>query len=154
MVEHPANGPSDVPYDVVRKKHLFTPHELQKFIEQEESDKFGGDWEKVPTPRTMALTQRDFKEKDGLPPSGWPQESPGNHQLPTVQELWRFFHLTYFGEMLDANEGAYGWANNVKNKNRENPDLYAIIGAVIELMHRDGQRYSVSAEGEIMPIST
>ncbi|EFQ28362.1 uncharacterized protein GLRG_03506 [Colletotrichum graminicola M1.001] len=89
MVEHPANGPSDVPYDVVRKKHLFTPHELQKFIEQEESDKFGGDWEKVPTPRTMALTQRDFKEKDGLPPSGWPQESPGNHQLPTVQELWR-----------------------------------------------------------------
>lgn len=54
--------------------------------------------------------------------------------------------------MLDA-PNAYGWMNNVKNNNRENPDLYAIIGAVIELMNRDGQKYSVSAEGEVSPMS-
>lgn len=66
--------------------------------------------------------------------------------------LIQFFHLSYFGNMLDA-QNAYGWMNNVKNNDRENPDLYAIIGAVIELMSRDGQKYSVSAEGEVSPIS-
>ncbi|EQB59451.1 hypothetical protein CGLO_00158 [Colletotrichum gloeosporioides Cg-14] len=44
--------------------------------------------------------------------------------------LHELFHLLYFGNMLDA-PNAYRWMNNVKNNDRENPDLYAIIGAVI-----------------------
>ena len=52
--------------------------------------------------------------------------------------------------MLDDDAGAYGWANNIKNNNRENPDLFAIIGTVIELMNRDGQKYDVSKEGNVV----
>jgi hypothetical protein len=44
---------------------------------------------------------------------------------------------------------AYRWANNAKEKDLENPDLYAIIAVVIELLNREGQQYKVSAEGEV-----
>lgn len=45
--------------------------------------------------------------------------------------------------------GAYAWANNMAKNNRENPDLLAIIGAVIELRNRDGKKYTVSPEGNV-----
>ncbi|KAF4922338.1 hypothetical protein CGCVW01_v005339 [Colletotrichum viniferum] len=201
-VPDPAGGPFDKPYDVVRKYHMFQPHTLEKFIEQENSEEIGGDWEKVPTPRTMAITQRDAPPTGGRKRiaefinfhplwikfqrsrnfGGWIEDdftevtkldaledfkSKGAAKKPpvdtrpmdgllskslTANMLHEFFHLSYFGNMLDA-PNAYGWMNNVKNNNRENPDLYAIIGAVIELMNRDGQRYSVSAEGEVSPMS-
>jgi hypothetical protein len=38
--------------------------------------------------------------------------------------------------MVDSDE-AYGWVNNVKNQSRANPDLFAIIAAIIELLNRD-----------------
>ncbi|KAF4900132.1 hypothetical protein CGCFRS4_v003519 [Colletotrichum fructicola] len=201
-VPDPAGGPFDKPYDVVRKYHMFQPHTLEKFIEQENSEEIGGDWEKVPTPRTMAITQRDapptggrkrIAESINFHPlwikfqrsrnfGGWIEddftevtkpdaledfESKGaakKHPVDTLpmggllsksltaNMLHEFFDLSYFGNMLDA-PNAYGWMNNVKNNDRENPDLYAIIGAVIELMNRDGQKYSVSAEGEVSPMS-
>ncbi|KAK2024427.1 hypothetical protein LX32DRAFT_697166 [Colletotrichum zoysiae] len=209
MVESPSGGPFDVPYDEVRKKYLFASHVLQEFLAQEESEALGGDWEKIPPPRTMALTQLDIKEADGLPEGGrkrvpeaiyfhplwikfqrsrnfggWSEDDfaevtrfdaleefkrRGAAQNPavdvrpvdrllsrsfTANVLHELFHLTYFGQMLDANSGAYGWANNVKNNDRQNPDLYAIIGAVIELRNRDGKKYSVSAAGEVSPTSS
>lgn len=61
------------------------------------------------------------------------------------------FHLTAFGRMIDDTAGAYLWVNNVKNKNRENPDLLAIIAAVIELLNKEGTRYKVSEEGIVSP---
>ncbi|KAF6826657.1 hypothetical protein CMUS01_09343 [Colletotrichum musicola] len=62
----------------------------------------------------------------------------------------QFFHLTYFGRMsVDKENGAYGWMNNVNAKNRKNPDLYAIIGAVINLLHNEGKKYRVSADGHV-----
>ncbi|KAK1999300.1 hypothetical protein LX36DRAFT_486357 [Colletotrichum falcatum] len=207
MVEDPAGGPFGKPYDVVRKKHLFASHDFEKFLAQEESEEFGGDWDKVPTPRIMALTQRDDKPLGKAPEGGrkrvpetitfhplwikfqrsrnfggWTEDDfrevtkfnaledfkrRGEAKQPavdirpvdfllskslTANILHEFFHLTYFGEMLDDNEGAYGWANNVRNKNRRNPDLYAIIGTVLELLNRDGQKYSVSAEGEVISL--
>ncbi|KAF4827241.1 hypothetical protein CGCTS75_v008272 [Colletotrichum tropicale] len=201
-VPDPAGGPFDKPYDVVRKYHMFQPHTLEKFLEQENSEEIAGDWEKVPTPRTMAITQRDapptggrkrIAESINFHPlwikfqrsrnfGGWLEDdftevtkpdaledfkSKGAAKKPpvdtrpmdgllskslTANMLHEFFHLSYFGNMLDA-PNAYGWMNNVKNNDRENPDLYAIIGAVIELMNRDGQKYSVSAEGEVSPMS-
>ncbi|KAI8295020.1 hypothetical protein K4K59_004841 [Colletotrichum sp. SAR11_240] len=200
-IRDPAGGPFDKPYDVVRKYHMFQPHTLEKFIEQENSEEIGGDWEKVPTPRTMAITQRDapptggrkrIAESINFHPlwikfqrsrnfGGWIEDdftevtepdaledfkSKGAAKDPpvdtrpmdgllskslTANMLHEFFHLSYFGNMLDA-PNAYGWMNNVKNNDRENPDLYAIIGAVIELMNRDGQKYSVSAEGVVSPM--
>jgi len=63
----------------------------------------------------------------------------------------QFFHLTYFGGMRD-NDKAYGWANNVANNDRKNPELYAQIAAVIELRNRDGQKYTVSAEGNVATV--
>ena len=67
-------------------------------------------------------------------------------------DLVQFFHLTYFGSMLDDGGEAYGWANNVKRNNRNNPDLFAIIGTVIELMNRDGQKFEVSKEGNVAKV--
>ncbi|KAH0439392.1 hypothetical protein CcaCcLH18_02869 [Colletotrichum camelliae] len=201
-VPDPAGGPFDKPYDVVRKYYMFQPHTLEKFIEQEDSGEIGGDWEKVPAPRTLAITQRDAPPTEGRKRiaesinfhplwikfqrsrnfGGWIEDDftevtkfnaledfkrRGAAKNPpvdirpmdgllskslTANMLHEFFHLSYFGNMLDA-QNAYGWMNNVKNNDRENPDLYAIIGAVIELMSRDGQKYSVSAEGEVSPIS-
>ncbi|KAF2220088.1 hypothetical protein BDZ85DRAFT_31718 [Elsinoe ampelina] len=59
-----------------------------------------------------------------------------------------FFHLSYFGGMTDSLNGqAYGWHNNVQNKDLRNPDLYAIIAAVLQLRNRDGQKYAVSEQG-------
>lgn len=54
--------------------------------------------------------------------------------------------------MLDDTSGAYGWSFNTLKNNRENPDLIAIIGAVIELRNRDGKKYTVSAEGAVTPV--
>ncbi|KAF6805578.1 hypothetical protein CSOJ01_09377, partial [Colletotrichum sojae] len=68
----------------------------------------------------------------------------------TYTLLHEFFHLTYFGRMSDdKDDGAYGWMNNVNAKSRKNPDLYAIIGAVINLLHNEGKKYRVSAEGHV-----
>ncbi|KAF6831373.1 hypothetical protein CPLU01_06792 [Colletotrichum plurivorum] len=67
-----------------------------------------------------------------------------------LHEVAQFFHLTNFGRMSDDKEnGAYGWVNNVNAKNRKNPDLYAIIGAVINLLHNEGKKYRVSADGHV-----
>lgn len=61
------------------------------------------------------------------------------------------FHLTAFGRMADDGNGAYLWVNNVNRKNRENPDLMAIIAVVIELLNREGGQYTVSEEGKVSP---
>ncbi|EQB55163.1 hypothetical protein CGLO_04940 [Colletotrichum gloeosporioides Cg-14] len=58
-----------------------------------------------------------------------------------------FFHSTSFGAMFDDMDPAYGWANNVKTKNHENPDLYSLIAAVIHLLYKEGTNYKVTAEG-------
>ena len=54
--------------------------------------------------------------------------------------------------MFDDNPTAYGWAFNVAKNNRNNPDLLAIIGAIIELRYRDGIKYTISAEGNVAPV--
>ncbi|SPO07057.1 uncharacterized protein DNG_09751 [Cephalotrichum gorgonifer] len=59
------------------------------------------------------------------------------------------FHLDAFGGMLDQNTGAYGWVNNINDKNHQNPDFFAIVAAIIELLFRDGDQYKVTAEGEV-----
>lgn len=64
----------------------------------------------------------------------------------------QFFHLTYFGRMLDAEGVAYGWANNVAHNNRENPDLLALIAGVIQLRNQAGQQYTVSKEGNVAKV--
>lgn len=51
--------------------------------------------------------------------------------------------------MFDDMDLAYGWANNVKAKNRENPDLYSLIAAVINLLYKEGTNYKVTAEGHV-----
>jgi hypothetical protein len=50
--------------------------------------------------------------------------------------------------MVDSDE-AYGWVNNVKNQSRANPDLFAIIAAIIELLNRDGDKYKVDKDGVV-----
>ncbi|KAF4875050.1 hypothetical protein CGCSCA1_v005782 [Colletotrichum siamense] len=67
----------------------------------------------------------------------------------TTNVLHEFFHLTSFGAMFDDMDLAYGWANNVKAKNRENPDLYSLIAAVIHLLYKEGTNYKVTAEGHV-----
>ncbi|KAF4857324.1 hypothetical protein CGCSCA4_v000433 [Colletotrichum siamense] len=67
----------------------------------------------------------------------------------TTNVLHEFFHLTFFGAMFDDMDLAYGWANNVKAKNRENPDLYSLIAAVIHLLYKEGTNYKVTAEGHV-----
>lgn len=54
--------------------------------------------------------------------------------------------------MLDDTSGAYGWSVNTLKNNRENPDLLAIIGALIELRFRDGKKYTVSTEGAVAAV--
>lgn len=54
--------------------------------------------------------------------------------------------------MLDAlHEKAYGWIVNAEEKDLDNPDLYAIIAAAIEIVDRGfgGTKYTVSREGGI-----
>ena len=70
--------------------------------------------------------------------------------IPNI--LRQFFHLNYFGGMLDDASGAYGWFVNTLKNNRDNPDLLAIIGSVIELQNRDGKKYTVSAEGAVTAV--
>lgn len=53
--------------------------------------------------------------------------------------------------MLDTDK-ADGWANNVNNNNRQNPDLYAIVATVIALRNRDDRKYAVSPEGHVSRI--
>ncbi|KAF4928676.1 hypothetical protein CGCVW01_v001792 [Colletotrichum viniferum] len=67
----------------------------------------------------------------------------------TTNVLHEFFHLTSFGAMFDDMDLAYGWADNVKAKNRENPDLYSLIAAVIHLLYKEGTNYKVTAEGHV-----
>ena len=52
--------------------------------------------------------------------------------------------------MADDGNGAYLWVNNVKRKNRENPDLM-IIAVVIELLNRERGQYTVSEDGKVSP---
>ena len=60
------------------------------------------------------------------------------------------FHLSAFGAISDGDVAeAYGWANNLGNKNRENPDFLAIIATVIHLLKKDGTKYKVSPEGAV-----
>jgi hypothetical protein len=51
--------------------------------------------------------------------------------------------------MKDDLKEAYGWAINLKNRNRENPDLMAIIAVIIQLLNLDGTKYKVAASGEV-----
>lgn len=51
--------------------------------------------------------------------------------------------------MSDDTAGAYGWVNNARMRYRKNPDLFSIIGAVINLLHNEGKKYKVSPEGDV-----
>jgi hypothetical protein len=51
--------------------------------------------------------------------------------------------------MKDDQGAAYGWQNNVKNQDRANPELFAIIAMVIELLNRDGDKYKVDERGVV-----
>ncbi|KAK2052206.1 hypothetical protein LY76DRAFT_610047 [Colletotrichum caudatum] len=80
---------------------------------------------------------------------------PVNHQLlpaldqvPAIQELWRVVR----GPRMISQNGPSAY--QVIQGERVARDLYAIIGAVIELKNRDGQKYSVSAAGEVSPNSS
>lgn len=59
------------------------------------------------------------------------------------------FHLTAFGGLHDRGEQPYGWASNVEQKDRENPDFLTIIAVVIELLSREGQKFKVAQSGEV-----
>ncbi|KAM0332535.1 hypothetical protein ACHAQA_002818 [Verticillium albo-atrum] len=63
------------------------------------------------------------------------------------------FHLTFWGGMLDEipAENAYGWLKNVEKKNMENPDLYAILAVIIELVDKGfgGKKYTVKDTGAV-----
>lgn len=72
---------------------MFQPHTLEKFIEQENSEEIGGDWEKVPIPRTMAITQRD------APPTGGRKRIAGSINF---HPLWiKFQRSRNFGGWIE-----------------------------------------------------
>jgi hypothetical protein len=50
--------------------------------------------------------------------------------------------------MIDPRDG-YHWVNNVNQQDHENPDFFAIIATVIELLFRDGKTYRVDADGTV-----
>ncbi|KAK2043257.1 hypothetical protein LZ31DRAFT_542765 [Colletotrichum somersetense] len=177
MVESSSGSPFDVPYGEVRKKHLFSPHVLQEVLPQEDSEPLCGDWEEIPPPRTMALTQLDIKAADGLPEGGRRRvpETINFHPLwikfqrsrnfggwseDDFAEVPRFDALEEFKRRGAAQNPPRGHspsgrsAYQVIHGERVARDLYAIIGAVIELRNRDGQKYSVSAAGEVSPTSS
>jgi hypothetical protein len=68
--------------------------------------------------------------------------------MVNADSIDQFFHLSAFGRMKD-NSDPYAWANNVKDQDLTNPDLYAIIAAVIELLNRDGDKYKVAESGAV-----
>lgn len=51
--------------------------------------------------------------------------------------------------MVDDDPVAYQWENNVKHKNRENPDLLSLIAFVIEFRHSKVLPFSVSEKGVV-----
>lgn len=67
----------------------------------------------------------------------------------TATVLHELFHLYAFGDMMDENNNqpAYGFFNNKIKNSATNPDLYAIIGVIVELANQGGQKYIVDAEG-------
>ncbi|KAF3803235.1 hypothetical protein GCG54_00013342 [Colletotrichum gloeosporioides] len=100
-----------------------------------------------------AFQQLSKERKKGYSPSGWlASRLLRNRRFARVSIAYltlQFFHLTSFGAMFDDMDLAYGWANNVKAKNRENPDLYSLIAAVIHLLYKEGTNYKVTAEGHV-----
>ncbi|TDZ53993.1 hypothetical protein CTRI78_v006633 [Colletotrichum trifolii] len=138
----PAGGRTRVPETI-------TFHPL--WISSQRARSFGG-WNDDDLEEVTKLNALDTFKKIGAGQNPRVDIRPVDGLLKhsfTANVLHELFHLTYFGEMMDARNGAYGWANNVKNKDVENPDLYALIAAVIELIYRDGKKYSVSEEGEV-----
>jgi len=51
--------------------------------------------------------------------------------------------------MKDDQGTAYGWVNNVKNQKLDNPDYFAIVATLIELLNREGKRYKIREDGTV-----
>jgi hypothetical protein len=51
--------------------------------------------------------------------------------------------------MKDTPGVAYNWKNNVKYQSHVNPDFFAIVATVIELLNKDGKRYKVDHNGVV-----
>lgn len=62
------------------------------------------------------------------------------------------FHLNTFGGLIDDPAGAYQWEDNVRLKNRENPDLLSLTAFVIEHLDSEMLSFEVSEEGDVTPI--
>ena len=64
------------------------------------------------------------------------------------------YHLSAFGWMTDDPAGAYQWEDNIRLKNRDNPDLLSLVAFVIEFRHNDILPFKVSEEGEVTLIES
>jgi hypothetical protein len=51
--------------------------------------------------------------------------------------------------MKDDPGVAYFWKNNVKYQSHVNPDFFAIVATVIELLNKDGKKYKVDRNGKV-----
>jgi hypothetical protein len=49
--------------------------------------------------------------------------------------------------MRDEPRTVYGWADDVKYQMHDNPDYFAIVAAVIELLRKEGKQYKIKADG-------
>ncbi|KAF4944215.1 hypothetical protein FSARC_14730 [Fusarium sarcochroum] len=85
---------------------------------------------------------------------GWKngkQATPVDHLIGSLEGtlLHEMFHLSAFGSHKDLpdNGRAYGWMNNVKYKEVDNPELMAILGLMFDL--KKNHKVTVNEAGEL-----